>query len=1251
MKNGRISWVLWVLPILSCDVSQSTNDGNRRKETIVAPRITPEGIKLAPVDSVRITVESADSGAKTYLAKSVAWNTHCDTIRGIPTGESLLVSISGIKVQADSSVAVWWSGRAAARFPDGGTVDFHLLDIPVKKWDTAAPAIVSRIGDTVEATDSEVRLRWKLREDSVFTASVDGDSLAPVGDSVVWTANWANGRNRSVVAWFRDKTGNLRRDSVELVRRNRVSAPSVSVAGGEYFDTVRVALSDTTPLASILYSLDGGSSWLAYRDPIPLGKPVALFAKAVKDGWTSSSISESEYVIHAAAPRFESIVRTQAQDAQVLRLSTTTPGATIEFALDSEDAWRPYADSIVVTKSATIHARSRRYGLATSDTVSRVLGLTVSPPVFLVPSGTRSWDRLSLGLSSATIGARIQYSFDSSWWMDYRDSIEIGSDVSVWARALKDGLSPSPVASASYFVEVAAPTFSVPDGTSSFDLLAVHLACATPGARIEYSLDSGSTWLAYVDSIVVGNSVRILARATKPGVAASETGISTYHVKIPAPSFSVLPGTTWNDLLTVRIACPTPGATILYSTDRSHWGEYRDSLVLGAFTILQAKAMKPGMATSPVANASYKVGMAPPEFFPYDGTRSSDIMKVAVKSSTPGSSCEYSLDSGTTWLAYRDSIAIGTSIVLMARTTKAGLDPSDPSIAGYVVSLPPPTFSVASRTSWNDLLALKIATPIPGASVQFSLDSMDEKVWSDYRDSIVLGSGAKVWARVVKPGMDPGRVGMAEYTVQASPPKFDVADGTNSNDVIVVRFSSETPGALYDCSLDTARTWRHCADTVAIERTGTLIAKAYKPGLAASHMVAANYVVGIADPVFSVPGGTSRNDFLALKIMCATPGAKIQYSTDNVRWVDYSDSIVLGASTSVWARAMKAGMAAGKIVSAKYWVQTAAPTFSVNSGTRSRDPFAVRVASATPGAFLEYSLDSGSTWIAYKDSILLGRSVDLVARASKPGLAPSAQAAATYDFAIGLPEFSVLSGTSSFDLLTVRLSSATPGASFQYSTDGYQWSEYRDSLVLGESVVLRARSAKPGMDPSSEVAASYVVKAAIPTFSVNDGFGSASPISVRLSSATAGALFEYSEDTGKTWGVYRDSIRVCRRLALQARAYKPGLAFSDVGYSSYNVMISAPTFSVPSGTVGTDRIVVRISSSTEGAKVQYSDDSLAWKDYSDSLIVDSSADVWARATRNDMGTSEVAKAVYTIVPQAAEIASSKPPEAVSSTAP
>lgn len=1096
MKNGRISWVLWVLPILSCDVSQSTNDGNRHKETIVAPRITPEGIKLAPVDSVRITVKSADSGAKIYLAKSVAWNTHCDTIRGIPTGESLLVSISGIKVQADSSVAMWWSGRAAARFPDGGTVDFHLLDIPVQNWDTAAPAIVSRIGDTVEATDSEVRLRWKLREDSVFTASVDGDSLAPVGDSVVWTATWASGRNRSVVAWFRDKTGNLRRDSVELVRRNRVSAPMVSVAGGEYFDTVRVTLSDTTPLASILYSLDGGSSWLAYQAPLLLGKSVVLLAKAVKEGWTSSSIAESEYTIRAAAPRFESIVRTQAQDALVFRLSTTTPGATIEFALDSEGAWRRYADSIAVTKSVTVRARSTRYGLATSDTVSRVFKLTVSPPLFLVPSGTRSWDRFALELSSATTGARIQYSFDSSWWMDYCDSIEIGSDVSVWARALKDGLSPSPVVSASYFAKVADPTFSVPDGASSFDLLAVHLACATPGARIEYSLDSGSTWLAYVDSIVVGNSVRILARANKPGVAASETEYSTYHVKIPAPSFSVPPGSSSNDLLTVRIACATPGATILYSTDRSHWFEYRDSLVLGSTTILQAKAMKPGMAPSPVVNATYKISMAPPEFSMYDGTRSSDIMKVAIKSSIPGSSCEYSLDSGATWLAYRDSIAIGASIVLMARTTKTGLDPSDPSMAMYIVSLPPPTFSVASRTSWNDLLPVKITTPIPGASVQFSLDSMDEKMWSDYRDSIVLGSSAKVWARVVKPGMDPGRVGMAEYTVQASPPMFDVADGTNSDDVLVVRFSSETPGALYDCSLDTARTWRHCADTVAIAKTGMLIAKAYKTGLVASHMVAASYVVGIADPVFSVAGGTSRNDFLALKIMCATPGAKIQYSTDNVRWVDYSDSIVLGASTTIWARAMKPGMAAGRIVSAKYWVQTAEPTFSVN-----------------------------------------------------------------------------------------------------------------------------------------------------------DGSGSVSPISVRLSSATPGALFEYSEDTGKTWGVYRDSIRVCRRLVLQARAYKPGLAFSDIGYSSYNVMIAAPTFSVPSGTVGTGRVVVRISSSTAGANIQYSNDSLAWKDYSDSLIVDSSANVWARATRDDMGTSEVAKAVYSILPQAAEIAGSEPPEAVSSTAP
>ena len=71
----------------------------------------------------------------------------------------------------------------------------------------------------------------------------------------------------------------------------------------------------------------------------------------------------------------------------------------------------------------------------------------------------------------------------------------------------------------------------------------VSMACSTDGATIEYSLDGGNTWLTYSEAFEIstgaaGNTVAVMARATKAGMEPSDAVTATFTcIKPTAPTF------------------------------------------------------------------------------------------------------------------------------------------------------------------------------------------------------------------------------------------------------------------------------------------------------------------------------------------------------------------------------------------------------------------------------------------------------------------------------------------------------------------------------------------------------------------------------------------------------------------------------------------------------------------------------------------------------------------------------------------
>ena len=402
----------------SCD-RQSVSDAATSSETIaLAPRaFSATGSVLPRVDSVHIVVLNANNPAAPALYDQWReWSLHTDTIRGIAHEASLLIGISGAKVQRDGSKAIYWSGTASATFSGAQSVQAQSLPVPVFVGDTTAPLVVSRSKDTIESTDSTIRLVWHVQEDSSFQAVINGDtSTHSANDTVVWNHPWTSGKSLPVLARFRDKTGNFSQDTLTAIRRDRVATPTISVATGSYKDTIHVILSDSTSGARIQYTLDNGTTWQDYNTPVVLGSNTTLLTKAIKLGMTTSASSIATYTIVVATPTFSVASGTSWNDLLTVKFASATPGATFQYSTDGTN-WLAYVDSIVLGRTTTLRAKALKVGVTTSSTSQAVYTFAISLPVITLAGGTyNNYQSTTLTQAPpATPGAQIRYTLDGS---------------------------------------------------------------------------------------------------------------------------------------------------------------------------------------------------------------------------------------------------------------------------------------------------------------------------------------------------------------------------------------------------------------------------------------------------------------------------------------------------------------------------------------------------------------------------------------------------------------------------------------------------------------------------------------------------------------------------------------------------------------------------------------------------------------------------------------------------------------------
>ncbi len=225
-----------------------------------------------------------------------------------------------------------------------------------------------------------------------------------------------------------DATARSPADSADAAPRLRVDAPKFSVPAGTYDGAQTVAISSSTPGATIYYTVNGtdpNASSNEYKGPLSVASNLTLRAIAIASGYDSSTITSATYTIfeegQAAATPFITPPGGMYSTPVQVSITTTESQGTIVFTLDASlpsitngtKYTSPFAIVGDVTVIAvTIHPYKSDSQFAYA-TYTGELTPVASPVAFGTPEGTYT-SPFAVVMSTTTQGATICYTIDGN---------------------------------------------------------------------------------------------------------------------------------------------------------------------------------------------------------------------------------------------------------------------------------------------------------------------------------------------------------------------------------------------------------------------------------------------------------------------------------------------------------------------------------------------------------------------------------------------------------------------------------------------------------------------------------------------------------------------------------------------------------------------------------------------------------------------------------------------------------------------
>jgi hypothetical protein len=431
---------------------------NGANPTVPAIDLTSSGIVLASGDTITAQL--------TYDGTTLTLNL-TDTVTGDTFTQAFTVDIPGT-VGATTAYAGFTGGSGGyGAIQNIKAWTFTVGSVPVAASPTFNPlpgTYTSTQNVALNSTTSGATIYYTL-DGSTPTHSSAVYSTPIVVTSSSLTINAlaaASGYQDSLVA-----SGTYQIQPIVQV----AASPAFNPLPGTYTSAQNVALSSTTPNATIYYTVDGSTpthSSAVYSTPIVVSSSsLTLKALTAASGYQDSSIVSGTYQIQpivpfAVSPTFNPLPGTYTS-TQNVALNSTTSGATIYYTLDGSTPTHSsavYSTPIVVSSSSlTIKALAAASGYQDSPVASGTYQIQPIVPVAATPafspvSGTTFSTTLSVSMTDTTPGATIYYTTDgsapTSGSTAYTIAFTISATTTVRAIAVASGYTQSAQGSATY---------------------------------------------------------------------------------------------------------------------------------------------------------------------------------------------------------------------------------------------------------------------------------------------------------------------------------------------------------------------------------------------------------------------------------------------------------------------------------------------------------------------------------------------------------------------------------------------------------------------------------------------------------------------------------------------------------------------------------------------------------------------------------------------------------------------------------
>ncbi len=432
-------------------------------------------------------------------------------------------------------------------------------------------------------------------------------------------------------------------------------------------------------------------------------------------------------------------------------------------------------------------------------------------PTFSLASGTYA-SSVTVSIRDTTPNATIYYTTDGSTPTTsstvYTGDLTINGTETVQAIATAPGFGTSAVASATYTITAATPTFSPAAGTYT-SVQTVTISDATSGATIYYTTDGSTPTTSsteYTGPITVSSSETISAIAVASGVLNSSVATATYTINLPAaatPAFS-LAGGTYASTQTVTVSDATSGATIYYTTDGStpttSSAQYTGAITVASTETIEAIAVASGYSNSAVASTTYTINnptvTATPAFDPVEGEYDS-LISVTITDTTPEATIYYTTDGSTPTTSsavYTSAIAVTPPEILEAIATAKGYGNSAVAIAKYTVKEPlaaTPTFKPAPGV-YPTAQSVTISDSTPGAAIYYTTDGTQPTTASTpYESPIPVGQSTTIKAFATAPDYVDSSLGTAAYVIEM--PYYNLPPGGSATGGAIDQFGNTNP--------------------------------------------------------------------------------------------------------------------------------------------------------------------------------------------------------------------------------------------------------------------------------------------------------------------------------------------------------------------------------------------------------------------------------------------------------------------------